>query len=94
MDCVAVKFNFLTHSMAQGKKQQPLTRDGIPAPSTNIQEAVIQGYTVKGKDVVRLHVALCAVVIQTENVGLCVHFYNKMSLRNFALCTTELCVIS
>uniref|UniRef100_A0AAQ5ZRM5 Phosphatidylinositol-4-phosphate 3-kinase catalytic subunit type 2 gamma n=1 Tax=Amphiprion ocellaris TaxID=80972 RepID=A0AAQ5ZRM5_AMPOC len=58
MDCVAVKFNFLTHSMAQGKKQETVTRDGIPAPSTNIQEAVIQGYTVKGKDVVRLHVAL------------------------------------
>ncbi|XP_039987887.1 phosphatidylinositol 4-phosphate 3-kinase C2 domain-containing subunit gamma isoform X2 [Xiphias gladius] len=49
--CVAVKFNFLTHSMAQGKKQEPLTRDGIPTPSTNIQEAIIQGYTVKGKDV-------------------------------------------
>lgn len=66
MGCVAVKFNFLTHSMAQGKKQEPLTRNGIPAPSTNIQEAVIQGYTVRGKDVVRLHVALCAVVIQTK----------------------------
>uniref|UniRef100_A0A3Q1EU31 Phosphatidylinositol-4-phosphate 3-kinase catalytic subunit type 2 gamma n=1 Tax=Acanthochromis polyacanthus TaxID=80966 RepID=A0A3Q1EU31_9TELE len=52
MDCVAVKFNFLTHSMAQGKKQETLTRDGIPAPSTNIQEAVIQGYTGKGKDVI------------------------------------------
>ncbi|XP_035013869.2 phosphatidylinositol 3-kinase C2 domain-containing subunit gamma [Hippoglossus stenolepis] len=51
MGCVAVKFNFLTHNMAQGKKQEPLTRDGIPTPSTNIQEAVIQGYTVKEKDV-------------------------------------------
>ncbi|XP_029289912.1 LOW QUALITY PROTEIN: phosphatidylinositol 4-phosphate 3-kinase C2 domain-containing subunit gamma [Cottoperca gobio] len=52
MDCVAVKFTFLTHSMAQGKKQDPRTPNGIPAPSTNIQEAVIQGYIAKGKDVI------------------------------------------
>ncbi|XP_074534140.1 phosphatidylinositol 3-kinase C2 domain-containing subunit gamma [Halichoeres trimaculatus] len=52
MGCVAVKFNFLTHAMAQGKKPEPPNRDGIPAPSTNIQEAVIQGYTVKSKDVI------------------------------------------
>lgn len=51
MGCVAVKFNFLTHSMAQGKKQESVTHNGIPAPTTNIQEAVIQGYTVRGKDV-------------------------------------------
>lgn len=76
MGCVAVKFNFLTHSMAQGKKQDPRTREGIPAPSTNIQEAVIQGYTIRGKDVVRLHVALHAVVIQTENNGLSVDLHN------------------
>ncbi|XP_035521739.1 phosphatidylinositol 4-phosphate 3-kinase C2 domain-containing subunit gamma [Morone saxatilis] len=52
MGCVAVKFNFLTHSIAQGKKQEPLTKNDIPAPSTNIQEAVIQGYTIRGKDVI------------------------------------------
>lgn len=64
MGCVAVKFNFLTHSMAQGKKQKPLTSDGIPTPSTNIQEAVIQGYTVKGKDVVRRDIAPRALITQ------------------------------
>ncbi|XP_054475928.1 phosphatidylinositol 3-kinase C2 domain-containing subunit gamma [Anoplopoma fimbria] len=52
MDCVTVKFNFLTHSMAQGKKTSRRTRDSIPAPSTNIQEAVIQGFTVRGKNVI------------------------------------------
>lgn len=51
--CVAVKINFLTHSMAQGKKQEPLVRNGIPAPSSNIQTAVVEGFTVRGKDVVR-----------------------------------------
>ncbi|KAK2842453.1 hypothetical protein Q5P01_012653 [Channa striata] len=49
--CFAVKFNFLTHNMAQGKKQEPLTLNDIPAPSTNIQEAVIEEYNVKGKEV-------------------------------------------
>ncbi|CAJ1056399.1 LOW QUALITY PROTEIN: phosphatidylinositol 4-phosphate 3-kinase C2 domain-containing subunit gamma [Xyrichtys novacula] len=52
MACVAVKFNFLTHTMAQGKKAELQTRDGIPAPITNIQEAVIQGYIIRGKDVI------------------------------------------
>ncbi|XP_029009561.2 phosphatidylinositol 3-kinase C2 domain-containing subunit gamma [Betta splendens] len=50
MDCLAVKFNFLTHNMAQGKKQEPLALDGVPAPSTNIQGAVIEGHDGKGKD--------------------------------------------
>ncbi|KAK5611709.1 hypothetical protein CRENBAI_011814 [Crenichthys baileyi] len=49
MDCVAVKFNFFTHSMAQPKKQQAIPQDNIPAPSTNIQEAVIQDFSVKGR---------------------------------------------
>uniref|UniRef100_UPI003AAED8B4 phosphatidylinositol 3-kinase C2 domain-containing subunit gamma isoform X2 n=1 Tax=Centroberyx gerrardi TaxID=166262 RepID=UPI003AAED8B4 len=51
MVCFAVKFNFLTHIIAQGKKPGPLTQSHSPAPSNNIQEAVIQRYTVKGKDV-------------------------------------------
>ncbi|CAG5957825.1 unnamed protein product [Menidia menidia] len=52
MDCVAAKFNFFTHAMAQGKKQDTLRRDSIPAPSNNIQEALIQGYHVRGKEVI------------------------------------------
>lgn len=67
MGCVAVKINFLTHSMAQGKKQESLARNGIPAPNTNIQEAVIQGFTVGGKDVVRLLFALCATELCVGN---------------------------
>lgn len=55
MGSVAVKINFLTHSMAQGKKEEPLTRNGVPGPSSNIQEAVIQGFTARGKDVVSPH---------------------------------------
>lgn len=51
IDCVAVKLNFLTHAMAQGKKGETIKRDGLPTASTNIQEAVIQGSTVKGTDV-------------------------------------------
>lgn len=50
---MAVKINFLTHSMAQGKKQEPLVRNGAAAPSSNIQTAVIEGFTIRGKDVVR-----------------------------------------
>ncbi|XP_072242196.1 phosphatidylinositol 3-kinase C2 domain-containing subunit gamma [Leuresthes tenuis] len=52
MDCVAPKFNFFTHAMAQGKKQEPQRQNSIPAPNTNnIQEAVIQGYSANGKNV-------------------------------------------
>lgn len=53
MGSVAVKINFLTHSMAQGKNQEPLTHEGVPGPSSNIQEAVIRGFTTRDKDVVR-----------------------------------------
>lgn len=54
MDCVAVKINFLAHNMVQPKKKEALRRESAPAPCTNIQEAVIMGYSAKGKDVVRL----------------------------------------
>lgn len=57
MGCVAVKFNFFAHSMAQGKKQGSQAPDVNPAARTNIQNAVIQTYSGKGKDVVRLHAA-------------------------------------
>uniref|UniRef100_A0A667ZJ88 Phosphatidylinositol-4-phosphate 3-kinase catalytic subunit type 2 gamma n=1 Tax=Myripristis murdjan TaxID=586833 RepID=A0A667ZJ88_9TELE len=56
MECLAVKFNFVTHIIAQRNKPGPLTQAASPAPNNNIQEAVIQRYTVKGKDVVRLFV--------------------------------------
>ncbi|KAL6106530.1 pik3c2g [Pungitius sinensis] len=53
MGSMASKFNFLAHSMAQGKKQEAQARrHSSPAPTTNIQEAVIQGYTNSGKDVI------------------------------------------
>ncbi|XP_077452589.1 phosphatidylinositol 3-kinase C2 domain-containing subunit gamma isoform X1 [Stigmatopora argus] len=49
MGSVAAKLNFLTHSMAQRKKQAASIRDGVAAPSTNIQDAVIQDFTMKDK---------------------------------------------
>lgn len=54
MDCVAVKFNFLAHNMVQPKKKDTLPRESAPAPASNIQEAVILGYSATGKDVVSL----------------------------------------
>lgn len=51
INCVSVKVNFLAHAMAQGKKQDPQSPRGTPsAPSTNIQEAFIEGYSPNGKD--------------------------------------------
>lgn len=58
MGCVAIKFNFFAHTIAQGKKQEPHAPDINPAPSTNIQKAVIQTYSGKGKEVVRGRVSL------------------------------------
>lgn len=54
MGCFSVKVNFFAHSMAQGKKTAPLEMDDMPSPCSNIQEAVIQKYTVRGKNVVSL----------------------------------------
>ncbi|XP_030588255.1 phosphatidylinositol 4-phosphate 3-kinase C2 domain-containing subunit gamma isoform X2 [Archocentrus centrarchus] len=51
MDCVAVKINFLAHNMVQPKKKDTQRRDSVPAPSTNIQDVVILGYSAKGRDV-------------------------------------------
>lgn len=53
MDCVAVKFNFFTHTIVQPKKQQTLRHHSLPATATNIQEAIIQDFSVKGRVVVR-----------------------------------------
>lgn len=52
MGCFSVKVNFFAHSMAQGKKTAPLEMDDMPSPCSNIQEAVIQKYTVRGKNVI------------------------------------------
>lgn len=61
--------------MAQGKKQEPLVRNGVPAPSSNIQTAVIEGFTVRGKDVVRL-------IIHTQCYG-DIFFFSLNSKREF-----------
>ncbi|KAM6960653.1 phosphatidylinositol 3-kinase C2 domain-containing subunit gamma [Aplochiton taeniatus] len=54
MGSFPVKLNFLLHTMVQlpvGKKPAPTALTQDSSPSTNIQEAVIQSYTAKGKDV-------------------------------------------
>ncbi|KAM9854596.1 phosphatidylinositol 3-kinase C2 domain-containing subunit gamma isoform 1-T2 [Aulostomus maculatus] len=79
IDCVAVKINFFTHSMAQGKKAS-VRRDSIPAPSTNIQKAVIQGYTVKGKD------AIYELIVTIDDGFL----NSKMSFEQFELIHKQL----
>ncbi|KAK0134206.1 Phosphatidylinositol 4-phosphate 3-kinase C2 domain-containing subunit gamma [Merluccius polli] len=53
MNCLTVKLNFLSHSLAQGKKAGAQCPTHSPAPSTssNIQEVVIQKYTTVGRTV-------------------------------------------
>lgn len=54
MESFPVKLNFLIHNMVQFssvKRSEPLADSRISSNS-NIQEAVIQKYTVSGKDVV------------------------------------------
>ncbi|KAM9376569.1 phosphatidylinositol 3-kinase C2 domain-containing subunit gamma [Pholidichthys leucotaenia] len=50
MNCEFNKFNFFIHTMAAGGKRNELPRDSTPAPSTNIQDAIIMGYRGRGKD--------------------------------------------
>uniref|UniRef100_A0A3B3ZR28 Uncharacterized protein n=1 Tax=Periophthalmus magnuspinnatus TaxID=409849 RepID=A0A3B3ZR28_9GOBI len=50
LKCVFVKINFMTHTFAQGKKTGIVNSEGgMPSTSTNIQHAVIQGYSGEGK---------------------------------------------
>ncbi|CAL8261244.1 unnamed protein product [Merluccius merluccius] len=53
MNCLTVKLNFLSHSLAQGKKAgaQGPTHSPAPSTSSNIQQVVIQKYTTVGKTV-------------------------------------------
>ncbi|KAL0968708.1 hypothetical protein UPYG_G00270560 [Umbra pygmaea] len=53
MDSFPVKLNFLIHNLAQstGRKLDLRNPAQSSSPNTNIQEAVIHGYNVKGKNV-------------------------------------------
>ncbi|XP_061630841.1 phosphatidylinositol 3-kinase C2 domain-containing subunit gamma isoform X2 [Phyllopteryx taeniolatus] len=77
---VAVKLNFLTHSMAQGKKQTTPIRDAVPAPSTNIQDAVIQDFAVKDK------VAIYDLRVTIDDG----FWYNEMTFEDFELIHKQL----
>ncbi|XP_077424298.1 phosphatidylinositol 3-kinase C2 domain-containing subunit gamma isoform X2 [Vanacampus margaritifer] len=80
MGSVAAKLNFLTHSMAQGKKSAAAIRDGVPAPSTNIQSALIQGFAMKDK------VAIYDLRVTIDDG----FWYNQMTFENFELIHKQL----
>ncbi|XP_019712782.1 phosphatidylinositol 4-phosphate 3-kinase C2 domain-containing subunit gamma isoform X1 [Hippocampus comes] len=80
MGSVTVKLNFLTHSMAQGKKAAAPIRDGVPAPSTNIQDAVIQDFSIKDK------VAIYDLRLTIDDG----YWYNEMTFENFELIHKQL----
>ncbi|KAK7880112.1 hypothetical protein WMY93_033222 [Mugilogobius chulae] len=53
LKCVFVKFNFMTHNLAQGKKTGGAnSEEGAPSTSTNIQDAVIQRTFSDGKQLI------------------------------------------
>ncbi|XP_049579542.1 phosphatidylinositol 3-kinase C2 domain-containing subunit gamma [Syngnathus scovelli] len=80
MGSVAVKLNFLTHSMVQGKKPAAPIRDGVPAPSTNIQDAVIQDFTIKDK------VAIYDLKVTIDDG----FWYNQMKFEDFEMIHKQL----
>ncbi|XP_057693304.1 phosphatidylinositol 3-kinase C2 domain-containing subunit gamma isoform X2 [Corythoichthys intestinalis] len=80
MGSVAAKLNFLTHSMAQKKKQASSIHDGVPGPSTNIQDAVIKDFTIKDR------VAIYNLEVTIDDG----FWYNTMTYEGFELIHKQL----